>query len=187
MAEDSALCGGDGLSVESADLIGGAGAKTSQDAGGENRREVADRRVVVQLALHDEPTVLGGIVGSVCRARSAATPMAGPYAPGDQVAFLEYDPDGMRVWRAGVQEVVQEDIDSWRIETTHGAEVVNREGEGASLVPMDEQVATEIVQKGTASSSNRRCGISSAISNSPGMAEPGAGLERTLGRDGHER
>jgi hypothetical protein len=187
LAEDSALCGGDGLSVESADLIGGAGAKTSQDAGGENRREVADRRVVVQLALHDEPTVLGGHCGVGLPGQVGGHAHGWSLPPGDQVAFLKYDPDSMRVWRAGVQEVVQEDIDSWRIETTHGAEVVNREGEGASLVPMDEQVATEIVQKGTASSSNRRCGISSAISNSPGMAEPGAGLERTLGRDGHER
>ena len=59
LAEDSALGGGDGVSVESVDLIGGAGAETSHDAGGENRREVADRRVVVQPALHDEPAVFG--------------------------------------------------------------------------------------------------------------------------------
>ena len=63
LAEDSALGGGDGLSVESADLIGGAGAKTGHDSGGEHCREVADLRVVVQLALHDEPTVLGGQCG----------------------------------------------------------------------------------------------------------------------------
>ena len=43
LAEDSALCGGDGVSVEAADLIGRAGAKAGHDAGGENRGEVADR------------------------------------------------------------------------------------------------------------------------------------------------
>jgi hypothetical protein len=74
--------------------------------------------------------------------------MAGPYAPGDQVAFFENDPEGMRIWRAEVTEVIQEDLDSWRIETTHGAELVNREGEGPGLVPMDEQIATEITQNG---------------------------------------
>jgi len=63
LAEDSALGGGDGLSVESADLIGSAGAKTSDDAGGEDGREVADRGVVVQFAFHDEPTVFGGQCG----------------------------------------------------------------------------------------------------------------------------
>jgi hypothetical protein len=73
LAEDSALGCGDGLTVESANLVGGTGAETSQDAAGQHRREVADRRVVVQLGFHDEPTVLRSQCGSVCRARSAAT------------------------------------------------------------------------------------------------------------------
>jgi len=116
------------------------------------------------------------------------TAMAGPYAPGDQVAFLEYDPDGMRVWRAEVTEVVQQDIDSWRIETTHGAEVVNREGEGPSVAPMDEQIATEIVSKGDGflvESTVRD--IERHLEESPEWRSLERNIDRTLGRDGQER
>jgi hypothetical protein len=74
--------------------------------------------------------------------------MAGPFAPGDQAVWLEDDPAGMRVWRAEILEVSQEEPDSWRVSTTRGEEVVNREGEGPSLVPMDEEIATDIARKG---------------------------------------
>jgi hypothetical protein len=74
--------------------------------------------------------------------------MAGPYAPGDQVVYLEHDPAGMRIWKAEVTEVDQLDLDSWQISTTHGTEVVNRVGEGASIVPVDEEIARTLVQQG---------------------------------------
>jgi hypothetical protein len=114
--------------------------------------------------------------------------MAGPYAPGDQVLFLENDPKGMRVWRAEVTEVVQQDIDSWRIETTHGAEVVNREGEGASLVQMDEQVAIDIARKGDGflvESTVRD--IERHLEQSPKWRSLERDINQTLGRDVRER
>jgi hypothetical protein len=114
--------------------------------------------------------------------------MAGPYAPGDTVVILQHDPDGMRVHQATVTEVTQEDIDSWRIETTHGQEVVNREGEGPGLVPMDEQIATEIASKGdgfVVESTVRD--IERHLEQSPEWPSLERNIERTLGRDGHER
>jgi hypothetical protein len=61
---------------------------------------------------------------------------------------MEHDPQGMRIYRAEVTEVSQEDPDSWRVSTTRGEEVVNREGEGPNLVPLDEEIANEIDEKG---------------------------------------
>jgi len=114
--------------------------------------------------------------------------MAGPYAAGDSVAWLEYDPAGMRVNRATVTEVAQQDIDSWRIETTHGQEVVNREGEGASLVPMDEQIATEIQRNGDGFLVQSTVhDIEQHLEQSPEWPSLARDIERTLGRDGHER
>src|SRR5215213_8663598 len=107
--------------------------------------------------------------------------MAGPYAPGDSVVYLEHDPGGMRVWQATVTEVTQQDLDSWRIETTHGAEVVNREGEGPGLVPMDEQIATQIVEKGDGFL------VESTIQEIEGQLSQRidwSSIERNLGNDG---
>jgi hypothetical protein len=74
--------------------------------------------------------------------------MAGPYAPGDQVAFLEHDPQGMTVHQATVVEVTQIERDTWRIVTTRGDEIVDRGGEGPSLVPIDPKIAQEFIEKG---------------------------------------
>jgi hypothetical protein len=54
----------------------------------------------------------------------------------------------MRVWWATVTEVAQVDVESWRIQTTHGADIVNREGEAASIVPLDEQLAEQLARNG---------------------------------------
>jgi hypothetical protein len=77
-----------------------------------------------------------------------SVPMAGPYAPGDSVAVLKNDPEGMRVHRATVTEVTQVERDTWRVVTTHGDEIVDRGGEGPSLVPVDPQLAQEFAEKG---------------------------------------
>jgi hypothetical protein len=114
--------------------------------------------------------------------------MAAPFRVGDSVAWLENVREGMKVWQATVTEVTQIDIDSWRIETTHGVEVVNREGEGASLVPMDEQIATEIVTYGDGlliESTVRD--IERHLEQSPEWRSLERDINRTLGRDGHER
>jgi hypothetical protein len=114
--------------------------------------------------------------------------MAGPYVAGDTVAHLEHDPAGMTVWRATVTEVQQLDLDSWRIETTHGEEIVNREGEGPSIVPLDEQIATEITRQGDGflvESTVRD--IEQHLEQSPEWPSIEQSIDRTLGRDGRER
>lgn len=90
----------------------------------------------------------------------------------------------MMVWQATVTEVAQQDLDSWRIETTHGAEVVNREGEGASTVPMDEQISNEIARKGDGFL------VESTVRDIERNLSPRLdwqSLERGLGQDGRGR
>jgi hypothetical protein len=114
--------------------------------------------------------------------------MAGPYAPGDQAVWMEHDPQGMRVYRAEVLEVSQEDPDSWWVSTTRGEEVVDREGEGPSLVPMEEQIATEITEKGDGflvESTVRD--IERHLERSMEWPSIKRSIDRTLGRDGRER
>jgi hypothetical protein len=73
--------------------------------------------------------------------------MASPYARGDTVAWLSIDPEGMRVHRAEVLGIEPE-ADGWRVSTTHGTEHVDMRGEGSALVPSDEEIATELAQRG---------------------------------------
>ena len=110
--------------------------------------------------------------------------MAGPYAPGDSVAYLEHDPQGMRVHQATVVEVTQIERETWRIVTTHGDEIVDRGGEGPSLVPIDPQIAQEFVEKGDGfliESTVRD------IEQSLDQSLDWQTLERNLGQDGQGR
>jgi len=114
--------------------------------------------------------------------------MAGPYAPGDTVAYLEYDPAGMRVWQATVTEVTQIERDTWRIVTTHGDEIVDRGGEGPALIPIDPQIAEEIVEKGDGflvESTVRD--LEQHLERSMEWPSIERSIDRTLGRDGHTR
>jgi hypothetical protein len=73
--------------------------------------------------------------------------MAAPYSPGDSVVFLESNPHGLSVHQAIVM-AVQPEGERWRVETTHGAEVVGDDGSGARLLPMDPELAEEFGRLG---------------------------------------
>jgi len=70
-----------------------------------------------------------------------------PYAPGDQAAWLELDDDGLHVTRAWVKSVEAEG-NRWRVETTYGTELVNDQGEGRELVPIDNELELEFAERG---------------------------------------
>ena len=71
-----------------------------------------------------------------------------PYERGDLAAYLVMDPDGMRVYRAEVVGTDRLSHDSWRVVTTHGEGMTDSRGVGGNLVPIDEEIAREFVEKG---------------------------------------
>jgi hypothetical protein len=73
--------------------------------------------------------------------------MNAPYAPGDQAAWLELDDEGLHVTRAWVESVEKEG-NRWRVETTYGTELVNDQGEGQELVPIDNELELEFAERG---------------------------------------
>ena len=73
--------------------------------------------------------------------------MNAPYAPGDQAAWLELDDEGLHVTRAWVKSV-EEEGNRWRVETTYGTELVNDQGEGQELVPIDNELELEFAERG---------------------------------------
>jgi hypothetical protein len=71
-----------------------------------------------------------------------------PYRKGDEVVFLSLDPEGMRPHRSQVLSISETEPGRWQVETVHGEGQVNQNGVGASIVPMDEEMATELARKG---------------------------------------
>jgi|SRR5581483_2885063 len=75
--------------------------------------------------------------------------MAPPYAPGNRVAWIDTDPEGIRVHRA---TVVQIDAASqrgrWLVTTDRGSAVVDPSGQSGHILPIDADIATELYLKG---------------------------------------
>jgi hypothetical protein len=74
--------------------------------------------------------------------------MTAPYERGQSAAWLEFDENGMKVYRAEVVGVSKEAYDTWLVSTTHGQERVNDRGEGPRLVPVDTEIAEEFARRG---------------------------------------
>jgi hypothetical protein len=73
--------------------------------------------------------------------------MAAPYSPGSSAVWLESTPHGLSVHQAVVLRV-QPEGENWRVEITHGSEIVGEDGSGARLLPMDPELAEEFARLG---------------------------------------
>jgi hypothetical protein len=71
-----------------------------------------------------------------------------PYERGDVAAWMVIDPDGMRVYRAEVIGTDRLTHEEWRVMTTHGESTTDSRGVGASIVPIDEEIARDFAEKG---------------------------------------
>jgi hypothetical protein len=73
--------------------------------------------------------------------------MPAPFRVGDPAVFVELDDEGMRATRVAVLRV--EPVgDAWGVETTLGRDVVDANGEGSRLVPLDAEMAVEFEERG---------------------------------------
>jgi hypothetical protein len=72
---------------------------------------------------------------------------AAPFVPGTTVVWLEEQPHGLSVHQAVVLDI-QPEGENWRVETTHGTEIVGADGSGARLLPMDPELAIEFARLG---------------------------------------
>lgn len=70
-----------------------------------------------------------------------------PYVRNDQVAWFTMDTEGVRVNRARVVTVLPESR-GWDVITDLGSDVVNDEGEGIRITPIDEFLERELRAKG---------------------------------------
>jgi hypothetical protein len=71
--------------------------------------------------------------------------MTAPYSPGQTLAWLETDPDGLRVHRATVAAVEPSgEGDHWKIRTDRGLTTVDDMGAGARILPLDPEIETEL-------------------------------------------
>jgi hypothetical protein len=75
--------------------------------------------------------------------------MPRPYSPGQALAWLTPDPDGIRVSRAVVESIEPADDDAhWRVHTDLGVAVVDSAGVAANVVPLDVDLAYELYNQG---------------------------------------
>ena len=71
--------------------------------------------------------------------------MPQPYLPGQALAWLSPDPDGLRISRALVRSVEQDhDGTHWRVDTDMGTAVVDGDGTASHVVPLDVDTAYEL-------------------------------------------
>ena len=75
------------------------------------------------------------------------TAVTAPYRPGDQAIFLSDDQRGVRVRETVVLSVTPED-DGWNVRTVHGSDVVDERGEGSQLLPLDDELAKIVGERG---------------------------------------
>lgn len=75
--------------------------------------------------------------------------MTPPYAPGQHLAWIDPDPDGIRVHRATVTHIeATNEPDYWRVSTDRGNAVVDSGGHSGRIVPIDVDIAAELYLKG---------------------------------------
>ena len=71
--------------------------------------------------------------------------MTAPYSPGQALAWLEPDPEGLRVHRATIADVTPStEPDHWTITTDRGHTTVDNTGTSARAVPLDSEIETEL-------------------------------------------
>jgi hypothetical protein len=71
--------------------------------------------------------------------------MPAPYERGQPLAWIEIDPDGLRVHRATVDTIeTSPTADRWTITTDRGSTTVDATGIGADAVPLDPDIAEDL-------------------------------------------
>jgi hypothetical protein len=71
--------------------------------------------------------------------------MTAPYSPGQALAWLEPDPDGLRVHRASITDIAPStEPGEWTITTDRGHTTVDTTGTSARAVPLDSEIETEL-------------------------------------------
>jgi hypothetical protein len=73
-----------------------------------------------------------------------------PYSPGQALAWLDPDPDGIRVHRATVIHIepAAEQIDHWHVTTDRGDATVDESGSSGHVLPIDTDIAGELWERG---------------------------------------
>lgn len=75
--------------------------------------------------------------------------MKPPYSPNERLVWIDQDPDGIRVHKATVIQVMAAtEPEHWLVRTDRGEALVDRNGESGRTVPMDVDLATEFYVKG---------------------------------------
>ncbi|MGQ0480445.1 MAG: hypothetical protein ACT4O0_05370 [Pseudonocardia sp.] len=73
-----------------------------------------------------------------------------PYSAGQNLAWLDPHPDGIRLHRATVIHIqpAAEQTDRWNISTDRGDATVDHTGHSGHILPIDTDIATELYIRG---------------------------------------
>jgi hypothetical protein len=74
--------------------------------------------------------------------------MVAPYERGQEIASLHDDPEGMRVVRDRVEEIIEDGPDSYLVTTSLARGVVDAEGVGSNLAPIDHHLEEMFTERG---------------------------------------
>lgn len=70
--------------------------------------------------------------------------MPPPYKPGQFLAWVQPDPEGVRVHRALVRDIEPADATHWRVTTDRGTALVDDAGHAGHVLPIDADIAREL-------------------------------------------
>ncbi|MEN3263913.1 hypothetical protein [Pseudonocardia sp.] len=70
--------------------------------------------------------------------------MSAPFEPGSALAWMEIDPDGLRVHRATVETIEHTAAGRWSVTTDHGTATVDGTGVGSVAVPLDPDIEADL-------------------------------------------
>lgn len=80
-----------------------------------------------------------------------------PYRKDDQILAMREVDGVMRAYRATVRSVAEEGS-SWYVQTSHGNDLVNVEGVGGNLMPIDQATEEQLQREGDGFEVERRVG-----------------------------
>jgi len=71
--------------------------------------------------------------------------MSAPFEPGNTLAWVEIDPDGLRVHRAAVETIDRGTAPNrWSVTTDRGTAIVDEAGVGSVAVPLDSDIEADL-------------------------------------------
>lgn len=74
--------------------------------------------------------------------------MSQPYTPGETLAWVDSDPEGIRLYRATVLHIEPTEHGRWAVTTDRGDGTVDHTGNSGHILPLDVDIAADLYLRG---------------------------------------